>query len=307
MTKAVKKYVRASLENLTIFKALASEARLNIIDLLRKEEQSISELSKELGLSSSIITKHIKQLEAADIVESYSEAGVRGLRKVCKIKTSELQVIINNNYEDKLNVIEIDVPIGSYGAFDIEAPCGLASKDQLIGILDDTRYFVSPERIDSSIIWFTSGYLEYSIPIYEIDFNKLDEIELSLEICSEFPGYNNSFKSDIYFMLNGIKLGKWTSPGDFGDKKGKNTPEWWNLGSEYGLLKMIIINENGVFLDGVQLSNIPLTEFINQSENSFIFRIECPKETEYPGGVNIFGNNFGNFDQGIKMKCFYKD
>lgn len=86
-------------------------------------------------------------------------------------------------------------------------------------LLDDPRYFASPNRFDISLIWFTSGYLEYSIPIYDIDFSNLSEIEIFLEICSEFPGYNNSFKSDIYFYFSDITLGKWTSPGDFGDRK----------------------------------------------------------------------------------------
>lgn len=307
MTKQRKRYIRAQEDNLTIFKTLASKTRLNIIEILRDKELSITELSEELGLSTSIITKHIKQLEKTDIVETYSEAGIHGLKKVCKIKTSELQIILNNNYEEELKMIEINVPIGSYNSFDVVAPCGMASEKQVIGILDDTRYFVSPERMESSIIWFTSGYLEYLIPIYEIEFDKLEEIEISLEICSEFPGYNNSFRSDIYFMLNDIKLGKWTSPGDFGDRKGINTPSWWSLGTQYGLLKMIRINENGVFLDGVQLSNIPLLEFVNQAEEYFKFKIECPKHTEHPGGVNIFGRKFGNFDQDIKVKCFYKE
>lgn len=301
-----KKYVKADEENLPIFKALSSKTRLQILALLRVREMSIKDLGFALNMSSSIITKHIKNLEAVDIVESYSKAGKHGLKKVCKIKTSELQVILNNNYEeDHLESTEINIPIGSFSAFHVLPPCGLASKSQLLGILDDPRYFVAPERLSSSIIWFTSGYLEYAIPIYEIKFDLLDELEISLEICSEFPGYNNSFKSDIYFSLNGIKLGMWRSPGDFGDKKGRYTPKWWTLGSEYGLLKMIRINENGVFLDGIQLSNIPLSEFLKEMDNQLLFRIECPTDTENPGGINLFGSDFGNFNQDIKVKCLY--
>lgn len=302
-----KKYVKASEENLEIFQSLASKTRLQILSLLREKEMSIKDMGDTLALSSSVITKHIKILEAADIVEAYSESGIHGLKKMCKIKTSELQVILNNNYEEEqAKVTEIDIPIGSYTNFEVKPPCGLASKEQLLGILDDPRYFVAPERMTSAIIWFTSGYLEYSIPIYEINFDQLDELEISLEICSEYPGYNNSFKSDIYFSLNGIKLGKWRSPGDFGDKKGQYTPKWWTLGSEYGLLKMIRINQNGAFLDGVQLSNIPLSEFISSASTQLLFRIECPEETENPGGLNLFGKNFGNFNQDIKVTCFYK-
>ena len=160
--------------------------------------------------------------------------------------------------------------------------------------------------MDLSIIWFTCGYIEYPIPTYDINFSNLDEIEISLEVCSEFPGYNNSFKSDIYFYLNDMLLGKWTSPGDFGDRKGVFTPSWWDLGSEYGLLKTIKINGNGVYLDGIVLSDTPLSEFFKEDIDNLTFKIECPVDTPNPGGINIFGKNFGNFDQNIKIKCLYK-
>lgn len=300
-------YIKALDKNLSFFQALASETRLKIISLIQNKEMSIKDLSAALNMSSAMIAKHINQLEDVGIVESYSQPGVRGLLKLCRIKTSEVQVILNNNYEEnKNNFTEIDVPIGSYSSFKISAPCGLASKDKLFGILDDPRYFASPNRNEISIIWFTSGFLEYSIPIYDIDFSNLEEIEISLEICSEFPGYNNSFKSDIYFYLNDMSLGKWTSPGDFGDRKGVFTPSWWDLGTEYGLLKMIKINSNGVYLDGIQLSNTPLKDFLSEDLYSLSFKIECPIDTQYPGGINIFGENFGNFNQNIKVKCYYK-
>ncbi len=302
-----KKYIKALEKNLPFFQALASETRLKIISLIQNKEMSIKELSAALNISSAVVTKHINILEEVDIVESYSQPGVRGLLKLCKIKTSEVQVILNNNYEEDIRKFtEIDIPIGAYSSFKIFPPCGLASKDKLFGVLDDPRYFAAPNRMDLSIIWFTSGYIEYPIPTYDINFSNLDEIEISLEVCSEFPGYNNSFKSDIYFYLNDISLGKWTSPGDFGDRKGVFTPSWWDLGSEYGLLKTIKINDNGVYLDGIMLCDTPLSEFCRNDIDNLTFKIQCPVDTPNPGGINIFGKNFGNFDQNIKVKCLYK-
>lgn len=300
------RYIEVSEKNLEVFQALASKTRIDILTLLRKREMSVGEIAKELDMSSSAITKHINTLESVDLIESYSKPGERGLLKLCSIKTNELQVIIDNNYEKEARrFTEIEIPIGSYTSFDVQAPCGLASHEQIIGSLDDPRYFVSPERIDSSIIWFSSGYLEYGIPIYEIDFNRLIELEISMEISSEFPGYNNSYESDIYFHLNGIALGTWRSPGDFGGVKGMYTPDWWTLGSEYGLLKIIRINEEGVFLDGIQLAKTPLSSFVESIDTQFSFRISSPLETEHPGGINLFGKGFGNFDQDIRIKAFY--
>lgn len=301
-----RKYIKALDKNVGFFQALASKTRLKIISLIQNQEMSIKEISMHLNISSAIVTKHINILEKADIVESYSKPGIRGLLKLCTLKTDEVLVILNNNLENAhKKFIEINIPIGSYSNFCINPPCGLASKDKLIGILDDPRYFSSPDRLHTSIIWFTSGYIEYPIPTYDIDFQNLEEIEISLEICSEAPGYNNSFKSDIYFYLNDMELGKWTSPGDFGDKKGIFTPAWWELGSEYGLFKTLRINNTGVYLDGIKLNTICLNDIISKNKDKMFLKINVPDNTEYPGGINIFGKNFGNFNQDIKIKCYY--
>ena len=55
----------------------------------------------------------------------------------------------------------------------------------------------------------------------------IDQITLSFEISSEAPGVCDNWPSDITFRLNDINIGKWTSPGDFGDVRGMFTPDWW--------------------------------------------------------------------------------
>jgi hypothetical protein len=37
---------------------------------------------------------------------------------------------------------------------------------------------------------------------------------LSLELGSEAPGFCDNYPSDIYFYVNGIEIGCWTSPDD---------------------------------------------------------------------------------------------
>lgn len=305
-SKSEKVFLTATANNLPFFQALASKTRLQILTLLQNQELSISELSEALGLSSPITTRHVKALEQAGFIESYSEPGVHGLRKLCRLKISHLEVILNSNNEKvEEEFTQIDIPICSYSSFDVEAPCGMAFNDKLFGRIDDPRYFSAPNRYGLSLLWFTSGYLEYPIPTYDIDLPHLRQIEISLELCSEYPGYNNSFESDIRFYFNGHLLGSWTSPGDFGGRKGKYTPEWWNLGTEYGLLKTIRINDEGVFLDGIRLSDKPLKDFIKDRDRNFTFRIECPKNTTHPGGLNLFGRNFGDYDQSINVLCLY--
>ncbi len=51
-------------ESLPVYEALASSVRLKIIQLLSLNKMSVKELASELGLSSAIVTMHVKKLEA---------------------------------------------------------------------------------------------------------------------------------------------------------------------------------------------------------------------------------------------------
>ncbi len=50
-----------------------------------------------------------------------------------------------------------------------------------------------------------------------------------MELSSEVPGTSADWPSDITLAINGNDVGTWTSPGDFGDKRGVFTPDWWKL------------------------------------------------------------------------------
>ncbi|GJM72296.1 hypothetical protein HMSSN036_45120 [Paenibacillus macerans] len=70
---------------------------------------------------------------------------------------------------------------------------------------------------------------------------------IMMEIASEAPGVNNNYPSDITFALNEVKLGTWTSPGDYGDQRGRFTPDWWpQYTNQYGLLKQLRVTDEGL-------------------------------------------------------------
>jgi predicted transcriptional regulator len=63
--------VNITSENLSFYEALASRTRLNIIQQLAKKDCNIKELAENLQVSSAIMTKHIRKLEAAGIVKAH--------------------------------------------------------------------------------------------------------------------------------------------------------------------------------------------------------------------------------------------
>lgn len=299
-------YLKVNPSYSEFFAALSSDTRLKIIELIQNKSLSIQDISSALGFSSAVITKHVNILEKAGIIRSYSEKGIRGRLKMCELDVYEVLLIFNNNYErNDTTVVEKNIPIGSYYDFQISSPCGMASSDSVIGYVDNPDVFYYPEKDKIQILWFTAGYISYYIPTYDIALENVQSLEISFEICSEYPGYNNQLKSDIVFALNDTVLGTWTSPGDYGDKKGNYTPSWWELGTEYGDLVTLKLTENGAFLNGIKVNDSTLEDILSIKQDALTFTITSPADTPNPGGINLFGENFGNYAQHIKVKYSY--
>lgn len=293
-------------EGLDVFKALGSEIRISIIKLLLKNKgMNMNELASSLNITNGALTSHIKKLEDSGIITIVSESAGHGNQKKCMVHLDKILVEFDIE-EHKKNIYETEIKIGHYSDYQIFPTCGLATKNQLIGEVDDARYFAHPSRIDSDILWFTRGYVEYIIPNFLPVSQKIDQITISAELSSEAPGVNDVWPSDINFYLNDTCLGMWTSPGDFGDVKGIFTPDWWFPNwNQYGLLKLIVINYTGTFIDGLQISDVSLKDLNLDYKSTIKFRFAVPEDAEHVGGLTIFGRNFGNYNQDISVRIHY--
>lgn len=295
-------------EGLEIFKALGSELRINIIKLLQENhEMNMNELATSLGITNGALTSHIKKLEESGIIQVMTERGGHGNQKVCKVAVDKIVVDVESeeNEEDQ-NIYNTEVKVGHYSDYEVYPTCGLATSQAIVGEVDDPRYFSHPDRINAGILWFTKGYIEYIIPNLLPSATKIDQITVSLEISSEAPGINNDWPSDISILLNDVKIGTWTSPGDYGDVQGIFTPDWWFPNwNQYGLLKMIVINKKGTFVDGLKISDVTINEFNLDYKSTVRFKFEIEEDAKNVGGITIFGSEFGNYNQDIKVRIAY--
>lgn len=295
-------------EGLEIFKALGSELRINIIKLLQENhEMNMNELATSLGITNGALTSHIKKLEESGIIQVMTERGSHGNQKVCKVAVDKIVVDVESeeNEEDQ-NIYNTEVKVGHYSDYEVYPTCGLATSQAIVGEVDDPRYFSHPDRINAGILWFTKGYIEYIIPNLLPSATKIDQITVSLEISSEAPGINNDWPSDISILLNDVKIGMWTSPGDYGDVQGIFTPDWWFPNwNQYGLLKMIVINKKGTFVDGLKISDVTINEFNLDYKSTVRFKFEIEEDAKNVGGITIFGSEFGNYNQDIKVRIAY--
>lgn len=294
---------------INVFKALASEVRLDIIELLAKQPMNIKDIAAATGLSSAIITMHIKKLEEADIIRCETVNLNGGRQKLCILDTHQINVLFPKNKADEGMYHKFSMPVGHFTDFSAKPTCGLASSEKIIGQFDEVRSFMEPERMQAQILWISEGFVEYTIPNYLVKGQTAVSFTASMEIGSEFPGVNENWPSEITFFVNGINVGSWISPGDFGCKRGKLNPEWWaDSLNQYGLLKVFNITEDGTFIDGKRISDISINDVGIDSETEGIkLKIGVAENTRYKGGLTIYGNGFGNYEQDIVTRIYYKD
>ncbi|NLP33907.1 MAG: ArsR family transcriptional regulator [Clostridiales bacterium] len=299
-------HIKSLSDGLNVFKALGSEIRIEIVNLLlRNHGMKMNEIANYLNITNGALTTHIKKLEECGIVRISSEGSGHGNTKICSVNLDKILIELDTQ-ETTTNTYQTELRVGHFSDFNIYPTCGLATSKALIGEVDDKRYFSHPDRFDADIIWFTKGYVEYIIPNFIPAHQKIDQITISAELSSEAPGINEIWPSDIHFYLNNVCLGSWTSPGDFGDTKGIFTPDWWFPNwNQYGLLKLLAINCKGTFIDGLKISDVSINDFDLDFKSDIKFKIGIPDDAKNIGGLTIFGKNFGNYNQNINVRINY--
>lgn len=293
-------------DSVAIFRALASHSRARIIELLAQKDMNINELSAALGLAQPSVTKHVQILEEAGLVVSDYSAGPQGAQKRCRRVHDRLLVELAGSQGKPESIAEVEVPIGMYTQIEAVPTCGLANRERFIGHLDNPVSFFLPERASAQIIWSGGGFVEYvftnSLPLEA----KITELDLAMEVCSEAPGYNNDYPSDITVWLNGTEVGTWSSPGDFGGTRGRLNPDWWhdNL-NQSGLLKVWQVNGVGTSIDGVKVSPVNVETIGIRPWDTTKVRIGVKPGARNQGGFTLFGKGFGNYEQDLVLRLHY--
>lgn len=287
-------------------KALSSPIRIMILKLLYYNSYNIGEISEKLNIPPSSAGVHIKILENAGLINTELQPGSRGAMKLCSRKNDMITIRLSGSEKHINKIKSISMPIGAYTDCSVVPTCGLAGVEGYIGREDNPSVFFNPERVGAQIVWTGGGYLEYKFP------NPLPtgivpiRLMLSFEACSDAPNFREDWKSDLTVRINQTHCGTWNCPGDFGSRRGRLNPTWWENGvTQHGLLTSWEVTSNGTYINGNKVSTNSIEKLDIGKEPFITVRIGNEPDAEYAGGFNLFGDKFGDFEQNILMSLEY--
>jgi predicted transcriptional regulator len=290
-----------------VLKALDSDNRLRILDYLSNKVATLSEIAAVMELPISTTALHIDTLKEAGLISIQHKPSTRGgIQKVCARMYDRIEVRLPVVKPEREQSVELYMPIGKFIDCQVTPTCGLLTDTHIIGFLDDPASFYEPETANASLLWFHQGYVEYRFPNRLPANTTAKSLRLSMEICSEAPLYNLDWPSDITLWINGVEVGTWTSPADFGGEPGRLTPAWWTRGTQYGLLKFWHVSEQLSEVDGMQISAVNIHDLKLKKSPFISIRIGVKADAQHVGGLNLFGSKFGNYPQDLVLSLGYR-
>lgn len=287
--------------------ALSSPVRLDVLRLIAKKSKSVGEIAQELDIPMSTAALAVQVLKKAGVITTENQPGMRGTLKLCSRRLDRIVVNLAPPDDVPEQSVTFSMPIGGYSmAEGIQPTCGLASANSFIGLMDVPASFYLPERFSAQLIWLQQGFLEYRFSAIDPNFTEIDWLEISFEACSEAPMYRDPWKSDIVVEVNGKRLGMWTSPCDCGGRRGILTPAWWSdTSTQFGFLKTWRVDHTGSYLDNQQVGDVNIADLALDPYRYISVRIGVPADAENVGGLNLFGDKFGDYPQALQLRVGY--
>ena len=279
--------------------ALSTPERLKILLNLYQKPKNLSELSAELDLPISSVSRHIDALVGAGLATINYQPGVKGQTKICYQAVSTVNITLSpqKSAREKGKDYCFELPVGLYGDCSVSAPCGMAGKNDSSSVFDTVDAFYSPCRTDAECVWFNTGFLTYNFPAQYARKNAISELSFSFEISFENNYYNDR---DLTVLINDTEVATVTATGNFNQRRGRFTPPFWNTtAQQFGELKTVSVTNEGVLVDGNLVTNSVTISHLNLKKSQ---AIKLTLQAKRGAGVHIFGKNFGDYPQGIIMK-----
>lgn len=286
-----------------VFDGLSHPIRVKIIKTLcgYPYVHEFNLLQSKIKVPKTTLIYHLNKLEEAGVIALlYKNTETRSKKLVSKIINSinlEMRKVLVEPKPKSMSNIQ-EIPVGAYDTYEGDNLDFVYDHELINQIYNN---FYDPRHYAAKLIYTKQGIISYKFSNAFAVRNGVDKLNISLEICSEAPYFDNDYKSDITFWLNDVELCTITLKGDYGDRRGKLNPEWWtNLFTQYGELVNISVDKNGVFVKEKLVNKNITIDDLKMTDNIFAkLTLGNKRFALNQGGFNIFGSEFGDYPQEI--------
>ena len=209
------------------------------------------------------------------------------------------------------NVIEVAMPLGLYTSCQVSPPCGLCSTRRRSSASSTCPISSSiPSRMQAALIWFGRGHVEYKFPEQRQDLptREIEALEFSMELSSEVPGHQHRL------ALGHQPLGQ--------RRAGRHLDLARRFRRQARHLHAALVEARGLAIRQAEDLEITDERLLRRRREGLAgnarparprratIRSGCgsasTSNAKHPGGVNIFGRGFGNYDQDIVMRLYLR-
>ncbi len=278
----------------TLCEAIGSQVRMDILEqILEHRSVTLSDLAKNLHLSNSALTPHIKKLESVGLIRLTEEPGKRGTAKLASIALDKILIDVATFLPEKAQSFQL--PVGQYRACTAHSRCALVGATGFIGETDEPRYFTYPEHADCLGLWLSDGSLTYTLPTPPASGTVISEIRFHFEL-SAVATAGDTLPGRVMFYIDNELLGTATLPPENRDRKGALCPDWFDrVYPQYGSLKTLAVNARGCFWDGIKISEVTLARLSDLKTFTLASK----------SGLALFGKNLGDYSTDIGYTIEY--
>ena len=198
------------------------------------------------------------------------------------------------------------MPLGLYTACEVSAPCGLCSSHGIIGLLDVPDTFLDPARMSAGLLWFTRGFVEYQFPnnaklSWAATSRSLEFVDGA--VLGGARNFGRTGRRTSRSRSTGSTSAPGPRPGDFGDKRGVYTPGLVEAeGQPVRQAEVFRVTPRAPSSTGSRSRPVTLPDLTSTDHRSIRLTIAVRDDAHHPGGINIFGRGFGNYDQDIVLR-----
>jgi predicted transcriptional regulator len=289
-----------------VLRAISNQNRYRILELIKKDPLSITEISRRLNIAQPSITNYVAQLEKTGIVATRIQRSLRGYQKMCSLLYDAICFTIEDVDEPTPpSLYYIELPVGHYSSINFRPPGLLATETGIIASMDDVSRFFYPLRMEAELLVMGSGEVVYYFPCNILESVELVSLTLTAELNPAFP--LKSPNVDVCLRINqkGLPPLHLTAAPDHAD--GEVLASWYPAGlARSGQLATWHVGPEGAVINGVSYPEFEIGSLNLKNLHILEIAFQILPMGDEAGGIAFFGKEFGSQGQHIRLEVTYR-